>query len=307
MKLTQYRKRHKQILLSQENLEEPFIMCPFCQSSSIDELGLIDKMNNIKVMQCGDCGIGFINRQPTESCLQDFYEKYYQEGTKHTTIDPARLASHILSLCKPVSRGQAFSILDFGGGDASVSIGIARQLTEQGIASQVTITLIDFFPSASSSDARILIQSLPSIAMIPQKSQFDLIIASAVLEHVKDPEEVLFSLLNLLGSEGRFYARTPHMYPIYKALWRAGINIGYPYPAHLFDMGAWFWQNVMKTRNKNNEFRVIRNTPSIVESRFSEHFLRTLLAYLLKAPSILFPLIWPFEGGREVLISRTMQ
>jgi hypothetical protein len=100
--------------------------------------------NGISVMTCSHCHIGYIGRQPTEAFLKEFYAGYYRSSARHTTIEPGMLARHLILHFGKLSSKENYSILDFGGGDGSVSRIIADYLLTSDTARNVKICVVDY-------------------------------------------------------------------------------------------------------------------------------------------------------------------
>ncbi len=304
MQLKLHKNKHRQIIPELHQLDERFNECPFCHSKQTKCIGYIQKTPEINVMTCLHCHIGYIDRQPNETFLREFYAKYYSQGTRHTTIDPHLLANHLIKQFGKLQSKNTYSILDFGGGDGSVSQLLANHLLTSKIARQVNICVVDYNAEDGVSTNIIQRIHVQTIESIPSGIKFDLVIASAILEHVKNPKEIVSNLLNKLEINGLFYARTPYIYPIYKSLYSVGINLDLPYPAHLFDMGNTFWNSFLKTIDRPSDFKIIRSSTSLVERTFKKNPLRTIIAHTLKFPSHIFKNAYTFVGGWEVVIRR---
>jgi len=304
MKLNVYRDKHKMTIPGPDQLEEAFTVCPFCGSNRIRSFLQIQEIPEIRAMTCLNCFIGFIDRQPTEQFLKEFYAGYYTSSHKHTTIDPELMASHLIRSFRKLSNKNTLSVLDFGGGDGSVSMILADRMLRSGMAAKVKICVIDYHETEVEARELVHKTSYPTLESVPEDMKFDIVIASAILEHVKTPGETIRSLLSMLEKGGFFYARTPFMYPVYRGLSLIGIHMDLPYPAHLFDMGSRFWNRSLNTLNLPDNFRLERSRTSLVESRFRKNPLRTVIACLLKLPSRILVKSYPFVGGWEVVIKK---
>src|SRR5258708_27559661 len=74
--------------------------------------------------------------------------------------------------------------------------------------------LVDYNSDLSRSDsANITIRPRKELEEINGR-QFDLVLASAILEHIPAPRQVFIDLLSGLRPGGIFYARTPSLAPI---------------------------------------------------------------------------------------------
>jgi 2-polyprenyl-3-methyl-5-hydroxy-6-metoxy-1,4-benzoquinol methylase len=245
---------------------------------------------------------------PTEVALARYYATYYENATTKVTADiPGRLAEHLFRLCRPHlddDPSRSFRVLDYGGGDGSISVELARKLNAHGVE-RVEIALIDYEKQVRDHDReRIRIEAMTGLEEVRDASM-DMVIASAVLEHLPRPREVLEALLEALKPGGVFYARTPYIAPLASLLARFGIEIDFTYPAHLHDLGHKFWSRCLATTGRQRGYAIVRSTPSIVETSFGRHFLRSLAATLLKLPGYVFKASYPYVGGWEVVIRRS--
>jgi len=306
MQVAVHRKKHRQIIPELYEIDEMFKECPFCKSKETRFVRSVITTPEITAMTCNQCHIGYIDRQPTETFLREFYKGYYRKDDQHTTISPQLLVKHLIRQFGKLRSKSTFSILDFGGGDGSVSQLFANYLLTSKLAQQVNISNVDYNvgKGVEGTSYKIVKSNLTSLESIPTGKKFDIVIASAILEHVKNPNETLSILLNFLEENGLFYARTPYVYPIFNALSKVGITIDLPYPAHLFDMGNSFWNSILKTLHLSSCFYLKKSCTSIVESSFRDRPLRTLISYLLKIPSYVFKNHYNLVGGWEVVIKR---
>jgi len=216
------------------------------------------------------------------------------------------MASHIVRYTRqPMGElaGRDVSVLDYGGGDGSISIRVANVLLDQG-ARIVNIALVDYDRSTTeASDKRIQITRPDSLAQIADQS-IDLVIASAIIEHIPEPRDVLIRLLSSLKPDGILYARTPYVAPLSCLARVVKSKFDFTYPAHVHDLGAKFWNNILNFLPLDGEYQVRRSTPSIVETSFRQHFLRSLSAHVLKMPGYVFKETYGLVGGWEVFIRR---
>ena len=135
--------------------------------------------------------------------------------------------------------------------------------------------------------------------------KYDIVIASAVLEHIPYLNPVISKLL-ISGKPGAlFYSRTPYDVPLAKY---APLYV-VKWPRHVHDLGPRFWQQLAETHS----LEVLHSRTSIVESSFSNKPVTTILSHLLKIPSRIETelfrkinhsnsLLWHFVGGWEVFI-----
>ena len=169
---------------------------------------------------------------------------------------------------------------------------------------KIDISVVDYNTVTDRSENSISQYSYKTLDQIPLSDEFDIVIASAILEHLKNPRQIISSLLQKMKKQGIFYARTPYSFPFYKGFKRLGKTFGMPYPAHLFDMGSYFWSDLLKTMNLSADFRMKECHTSLVHAEFSKRPLLNILSHLVKLPSYLVGKYYPFSGGWEVVIER---
>src|SRR5262249_11218322 len=135
-----------------------------------------------------------------------------------TSESPKRAARHILRHVKPRARPGTFRILDFGGGDGSISHAAALELIKKGVDRvDIVVTDHDHGLTAPASSA-VTLSRASTLEEIPRTQAFHLVIASAVLEHLTRPAETTRSLLSRMEPAGYFYARTPYVVPLLRLL-----------------------------------------------------------------------------------------
>lgn len=301
---------HQSAHLLEHDLLEPSASCTFCESTQRTPVANLQENPEVVLLHCQKCHASSASRMPKPETLSKYYSRYYDsfnDKEKKITIDaPDRMACHILRHSKSALgnlTGRDISILDYGGGDGSISAKIAQELIKLG-AAKVSIALIDYNKSTiETPDHRIQIFRPDNLTEIGVKTMH-LVVASAVVEHIPEPREILAKLLASLKQDGMFYARTPYVTPLSKIAKSINIKFDFTYPAHVHDLGARFWNNVIEHLPLEGEFNVFRSTPSIVETTFKQHFFRTLVAHALKLPGYAFKETYGLVGGWEVFIRR---
>jgi SAM-dependent methyltransferase len=241
---------------------------------------------------------------PLDEVLDRYYQGYYAKagtGTPNVTIDGAdRFAAAIAALLPDLAGGtEPLAILDFGGGDGSLSVAIAQALCRRGVAE-----VVDRAPTKVLEDESVVLRYHDELGGL--EGAFDLVLASAVLEHVPACGTLFQELWSRVRPGGYFYARTPYVEPFMRLVPRIDMS----YPAHVHDLGPGFWNRVAETFELDAEVLISR--PSTVETELGEHFLRTVAAHALKLPARVETrlrgrpraLLWPFVGGWEVLLRR---
>jgi 2-polyprenyl-3-methyl-5-hydroxy-6-metoxy-1,4-benzoquinol methylase len=240
---------------------------------------------------------------PKPEVLDDYYCRYYDKTGETATFGRSeRFGVHLYSMFQSSQRS-AMRVLDFGGGvDASLSRSVAREFIGKG-TERVEITLVDRCASCPHDSGAITIdcyQELPARAQ-----DFDIVIASAVIEHIPTPRSVLMALLNSLRVGGGIYFRTPTVSSLIRLTSRFGLHMDLKYPEHVHDMGQAFWEQLIPSLGLTDSFSIVKSKPSIVQEDFRRHPLRAALAHAMKSPWYLLRSRYTMVGGWEAVIVRT--
>lgn len=285
--------------LEADQLCDELFECPCCQSSCLTRALELQSDPDVWFLACGRCGCGFANRMPTSAFLAEYYARYYAGDSVQHHISEGRLARHILRTVRINSRH--LRILDFGGGDGAVACAIVREL--QGSRSiTADVIVVDY--------NQLLLKNPPPDTTITHRGELadvgpcDLVVASAVLEHVPGLRPCLLDLLDRLAAGGYLYARTPYVLPIARALRRVGIDFHTMYPAHLYDLGPGFWDGCLKVLGKERDCTLLSSRTSLNEASWSKTLFRAMATSVLKSPNTLLGVRHPFLGGWEVIIRR---
>ena len=278
--------------------------CPICNNiSNRSKSSIIQSSPDIWLMTCEYCKGSFASFMPFKNVLDNYYENYYSDDSPSITFnDSIRFARHIL---KPLNfdNKKEISILDFGGGGGDISHSVAKEIIKKFPNIKVNIMIIDYENTEKKVDGNIVINSEREIEQVSLK-KYDLVIASAVLEHIPDLYKIITKLFSMVKENGYFYARTPYIEPFM----RLNNKIDMTYPAHLYDLGGNYWNNIISTYNLNAV--ILNSRPSIVETGFRQSFFRTLIAYILKIPGYLESkfstnknkIYWKYVGGWEIYL-----
>lgn len=279
-------------------------ICPICRSSN-KRFSVTKIQSNplIEFLYCPNCKGCSASMMPTDTYLQKYYDSYYDESEKKYTFGKVmRFAKHIIKNMKIGNNQGKIRILDFGGGDGSLSKGIAELILNKNPNLKALVVLCDYQKIESFSNDNLNIISLQNLNEI--NYTFDLVLASGIIEHIPDVYFTLKKLFSMVEPGGIFYSRTPYVIPLRK------IIKSYPliYPMHLHDLGPSFWNRISEIYKIESE--ILYSGPSIVQTEFNEEFFRTLFAYLFKIPAYLEillrnkpkDLIWKFSGGWEIFL-----
>jgi SAM-dependent methyltransferase len=281
--------------------------CPVCGSGiPRHQAGVIQREPDVYLLHCPDCRACSASHMPSPAVLDEYYRNYFGAAGPKTTMP--RVPQFVRNLLRSVASDALpthVRLLDFGGGDGTLGLAIARKLLAARPEQTVEFSLVDYqTPVAGHADARLGIAHHRSLDEVD--TRFDLVLASAVLEHIPDLRRVLPALLRLLAPGGWFYARTPWIAPFKR--WFPGLDI--TYPGHVHDLGAAFWNRVPQTYRL--PLQVVASRPSLVETSWRQAPVRTLAAWGLKLPAwvelALVPSphtpLWRFVGGWEVILRR---
>jgi SAM-dependent methyltransferase len=297
---------HSGVYLNESQLEAAGKACPLCLSEKPRSSVLrLQSSPDVELLSCEACGGYSASRMPTPEALRDFYRDYYEDADQRITFDlPQRLALRIFRRAFPAAPpSRRLDLLDFGGGDAEISRRIANRLLEAG-APSVHILLVDYNAETLPSDsARISLERVETLERV-EKGAFDLVVASAILEHIPYPRKDLASLFGALGPGGVFYARTPSVVPLLKLCERFGLRWDFTFPGHIHDLGQKFWSTIPGHLPLPGTIDILDARPSPVETTLRNHPFRTVAAHLLKTPWHLLGSSWGFVGGWEVFFQR---
>jgi SAM-dependent methyltransferase len=237
---------------------------------------------------------------PSREALDRYYESYYRSFGKErvTFYKPIRLARHIVSIVG-FDSSHDIEIMDFGGGDGSISV-LAAQLISRETKQRVRVQVVDLACHAMGTEAGVDVEFLQGLDKA--RGNCDLVIASAIFEHIPDLASALPEVLARLRKGGCIYIRTPYMLPFMKI-----IGLDMTYPAHVHDLGDRFWGNLPNWVSVPVE--IVHAGPSPVESGFRGNMLASIAAHCLKLPSRIECLwtrnpLFKFYGGWEVVMRR---
>lgn len=279
--------------------------CPICLNENPRRpVFALPEHPSVSLLLCENCMGCSASHMPDTKILDQYYQGYYDHHDQGMTFyKPQRLAKHIYKMTGKTSFLSVVSILDFGGGDGSLAVGIAKCLLENRRCESVRICVVDFADEQISVPDRVFLSRFKNLDDV--NGQFDFVLASAVLEHIPQLNPVILKLFSFVNPGGFFYARTPYVLP----LTRIFKNMDITFPGHVHDLGAPFWNHVISTFNPTAT--LLSSRPSMVESGLDKAPARTIAAYLMKfpahvelffAPRHIRDVRWNFVGGWEVLL-----
>ena len=216
-----------------------------------------------------------------------------------------RFAIHLAKVIRPVLGEGSLTILDFGGGDGTIAKEMAEGLISP-VRPSATVTVVEYQDEVVESSEHVTMRHESSLdAVDKQVESFDIIIASAIIEHLPEAKDETERLFCLLKPGGVLYVRTPFVVPIMRLMNSVGLKLDFTFPGHLHDMGQGFWEGYFSQLSASGPYRIVTSQPSIVETTFSEHPARTLFAYLLKSPWLILRSAYPFVGGWEIFVQKS--
>jgi SAM-dependent methyltransferase len=292
MRATAY---HEGRHLAEALLEPPLSECPLCGATTRSPVLAAQTDPLVELLSCRRCRACSVSRMPLPSALDDYYSTYYDnsDAAAVTTDDPARLARRIAAYCE---RAGHIDMLDFGGGDGSVAV--ATALAVQTGGGTADITVVDYDQGRKvETPASITRGWEPALDRLGDR-KFDVVLASAVLEHLARPVPTLIELLSRLAPGGVLYIRTPFVVPIMRVAHWARVPFDFTFPAHLHDLGQPFWDGLLDwlpARDDGVGVRQIGSRPSPLETSLRVSPTRTIVAAILKAP-------WKVLGSRYALV-----
>lgn len=296
---------HKSVKLNEDQIYDAGNECPICGNSQRKMTRFtVQEKPAITLLQCQRCYGLSASHMPKIEALDEFYAGFYDNISDNniTFQDPARFAKHIQRIIPDIfSAHDPVNILDYGGGNGALSLEIARQLQPR----KVHITVVDYQEAGHTVTEGITIEKKDSLKGLARL--YDIVLASAVIEHIPEPGEIITDIFSVLKDGGYFYARTPWVSPLMKIA-----KIDFCYPGHVHDLGPAFWNRLAETFDLDAD--IITSMPSIVQTIFSKAFLRTLMVYLLKLPACIqckfarkpIEPFWKFVGGWEILLKKNI-
>jgi hypothetical protein len=295
---------HRGKRLGAADIDDAREMCPVCHSSRPRRpIFRVQRDPDIEMLECDACSAASASHMPKPDVMQTYYAQYYSGASlRHTLDNPERFARHALRAMPDLQGSTPLRILDFGGGDGSLAIAIAKLLRFRGESQPIMIDVVDYSEPRDPEDPRVSINAHRDLASV--EGGHDLILASAIFEHIPEAHTAIRQVIGCAGKGAHMYARTPFVLPLARIVRTIDIT----YPGHVHDMGSVFWGRFIKTFGVKG--KLISSRPSLVETTFTRAPARTFLAHTLKAPALLEQALlgrdrlprWSLVGGWETVM-----
>ena len=183
---------HQSRHLNEEQLQEPMLRCPFCGGRERHHVYLLQRQPDVELCACRHCHAATASRMPTAAALDEYYTHYYvapeqSQNVERVTFDNAhRFGVHLASTMARHIQANEISILDFGGGDGSIAYWSAVELLSRCDIDRISIVVVDYNDQLMQpDDDRIDITRADELEAVTDA--FDIVIASAIIEHLPEP------------------------------------------------------------------------------------------------------------------------
>ncbi|WP_269622996.1 methyltransferase domain-containing protein [Prochlorococcus marinus] len=286
--------------------------CRICGSYKLERALEVQSNPNIYFTRCTDCRITQCSCLPKKAFIENLYNEKQNLLSKTEVNVGDRLghaASHIaknlyrqLNNRDRLLNTKVIHVLDFGGGTGQLSIEILKKLRKLLGNIQFELNICDYSkPELKKNIIGIKTKSYRTLSDLPELATFDICIASSILEHVTDPINDLFIIISKINRDGIIYMRTPWIIPLAALLKRIKIKIDTLYPIHLYDMGGDFYEGKVLRKLINRNYKIVMSRTSFINASPSKQFITYILSAILKMPTYIFGIKWPFCGGWEVI------
>ena len=217
--------------------------CRLCKSKKIRLIkhGVRDN-SDIDVYKCQKCGLEFLSQ--FNQADEQFYTNGQMHSTyevdcwlNHTQIDDKRRVKSLLPLIKNKK------VLDFGTGNGGFLI-YSKDIVESVVGYEIDLSLREHYEKHNLNVA----QNLDFL-----KDKFDVITMFHVLEHIKEPENVLKNLKKYFNKKGRLIIEVPNSNDALLTIYKNEAFKNYTYwSCHLFVYNA----TNLKTILKNSGYKI---------------------------------------------------
>lgn len=282
--------------------------CPVCQSAYPETGGKrvldLQQSPSVLLVTCPSCQAMSADRLPSPSFLTELYNPVHYEGT--LSSNPALTAACAKRIVDNFDFSEKsgkthWHIVDYGGGNGELARAVARRIQQKMPSATTQTTVVDVFDQVTEGGQSAFCSA--DDFLNGKLAGYDVMIASAVLEHIPNLQPILAQMMTSASPNAYLYGRTPYEAPLAKVL--PGYSIRWP--RHIHDLGPEFWEGL--PRQFASQCQLLKSQPSLVETSMAQQPLRTLAAYVLKAPAVveaklrqafnLSNCMWRLVGGWE--------
>ncbi len=297
--------------VDEASLSAKQLQCPVCQSAYPTAGGKrvldLQQSPSVKLVTCSTCQAMSADRLPSPDFLTELYNPVHYEGT--LSSNPALTAACAKRIVdnfdfSPKSGKTHWHIVDYGGGNGELARAVATLIRQKNTAATTQTTVVDVFDQVTEGGQSAFCSADDFLK--GQLAGYDVMIASAVLEHIPNLQPILAQMMTSASPNAYLYGRTPYEAPLAKVL--PGYSIRWP--RHIHDLGPEFWEGL--TTQFANQCQLLKSQPSLVETSLAQQPLRTLAAYVLKFPAVIEAKIrqtlkiptcmWRWVGGWEAYL-----
>lgn len=212
------------------------VACPICDSNAARMVCRWDRrIKPLRTVVCEDCGLLRTDPMPTAEDLQAYYAAGYRLDYQGATRTPPRF--HLVRSARDAEARYATlapglpanaRILDFGCGSGEF-LDRARRAGHDAVGVEPGRTYASY---AEATYGVRVYDSLDDV-LAAEAAPFDLVTASHVLEHVRDPVAVLKALAGALAPDGLIHVAVPN----FEAM--AGQSFERFHLAHVYNFTPW--------------------------------------------------------------------
>jgi predicted TPR repeat methyltransferase len=163
--------------------------CPICDSRSTRLPVLTaQKSPKVRFLKCPDC-LGYsAEKFPTDEFLTELYNpKIYKVRLVGKDRLTYKLARKIAAYVDTANKKE-IKILDYGGYDGRLSLALRDVLLEKGFTGNIQCYVVELYEHAPIEHLTFV----HATDFINSKERYDIVLASAVVEHLKNIREVMF-------------------------------------------------------------------------------------------------------------------
>jgi 2-polyprenyl-3-methyl-5-hydroxy-6-metoxy-1,4-benzoquinol methylase len=203
--------------MSQLTINKTSRACPVCGGGSahlvfqqvFEHFGEVGLLDGYDVVVCESCGMGFADRIPSQSALDDYYRdlskyEYEHRGGKDSEDDEERLRD-LADLIKNYVPHPGSRILEIGCATGKL-LALLKGIGFRNVAG------LDPSPRCAET-ARLLhgveVMANTVLGLTGRRQEYDFLILIGVLEHIRDLESSLRNLYELLPMGGRVFVAVP--------------------------------------------------------------------------------------------------